>query len=533
MSSQAKEIIFEEDARKKLLNGINKLADAVAFTLGPKGRNAAIEKSWGAPEVTNDGHTIVQKMELEDQYENMGVAMAKEVAAKLKEKCGDGTTTATLLLRALVQGGSKNIASGASPIILKRGLDKSKDAVVKAIESNAIPLQNDKEILNIAIASSSGNAEIGQYIADAIKKVGRAGVVTIQESKGTDTTLETVEGMQFDRGYISPYFCSNQESQTLEITNGMVLVVDKKINSIQEMLPILQSVATSGTELVIIAEDIEGDALATLIVNRLRGSLRVVAVKAPGFGDKRKAMLQDIAILTGATLLSEETGMTLKEATTAVLGRAERIVITKETTTIVKGAGKTEHIATRIKQIENEIKGTTSSYDLEKLQERKAKLSGGVAVIRVGAATEPDMKQKKQMFEDSLNATRAALESGIVPGGGVALLKASAAIKDLKLQGDEAVGAQLLLKSCEAPARQIISNTGHDASVVLGEMRATNDPNVGFNASTEKVENLIAAGVIDPAKVVKTCLDHAVSVAGVFLTAEALIGDAPEDDEEA
>lgn len=529
MSSNAKEIIFDQEARSKLAKGIAQLAEAVRGTLGPKGRNVGLDKSWGAPMITNDGNSIVKDIELKDQYENMGVSMAKEVAAKLKEKCGDGTTTATLLLHALVQNGIKFIASGASPIGVKRGMDKAVDAIVKELERISISINSSKETKSIATVSASGNQEIGEFIANAIDKVGKAGVVTIEEAKGMDTTIEIVEGMQFDRGYISAYFCTNQEKMTVEMQNAAILVVDKKIASIQEILPLLQAIASTAKQLLIICEDIDADPLATLVVNKLRGTLKIAAVKAPGFGDRRKAMLQDIATLTGATLIAEDAGMVLKDATPEVLGSAERIVINKDTTTIVNGAGTADAIKSRIKQIEQEMTQTTNSYDKEKLQERKAKLSGGVAVIRVGAPTEPELKQKKQMFEDSLSSTKAALEEGIVAGAGTALLRASAVLNQMKLEGDEAIGAQIVAKACEFPARQIVSNTGLDGSVIVAELKKA-AASVGFNAMNEKLEDLIVAGVIDPTKVVKNCLIFAGSVAGVVLISEALIGDAPEEE---
>ena len=526
-----KEIIFEEEARNALLSGIDKLADVVAFTLGPKGRNVGIESSWGAPKITNDGNSIVKEVSVKDPYENMGVSLAKEVALKIKEKCGDGTTTGTLLLRALTKYGLKNISAGASPIGIKRGMDKAVEAAVKSIEKMAIPVKKKDDTRNIAIVSASGNEEIGNIIADAMEKVGNNGVITIEEAKGTTTTIEIVEGMQFDRGYLSPYFCTNPDKLTVEMNHPQILLVDKKITNVHEILPVLQSIASAGSELLIIAEDIEGDALSTLVVNKLRGTLKIAAVKAPGFGDRRKAMMQDIAILTGATLISEEVGMTIKEITPESLGSAEKVVITKENTTLVQGKGSEKEIKARIKQIENEITTTTSTYDKEKLEERKAKLSGGVAVIRVGAATEPELKQKKQMFEDSLNSTKAAIEKGIVPGGGVALVRAIKDIESLKLEGDEAIGALSVAKACEAPLKQIATNTGFDGSVVLLEvLKAKN--NDGFNAKTEKVEDLVAAGVIDPAKVVINCLTHAASVAGIILLSEALITDAPEEETE-
>ncbi|MCC5831556.1 MAG: chaperonin GroEL [Chlamydiales bacterium] len=529
--SEAKEIIFEQEARDKLAKGIQQLVDAVRPTLGPKGRNIGLEKSWGAPSITNDGNSIVKDIELPDQYENMGVAMAQEVAAKLKEKCGDGTTTGTILLDALVQNGNKHISAGSSPITLKRGIDKGVEAIVKELEKMAIPVKGKKDTKNIATVSASGNEEIGSYIADAIEKVGKEGVVTIEEAKGTETTIEMVEGMQFDRGYISAYFVTNQEKMTIEMENPYLLLVDKKITSIQEMIPVLQAAATTGRELLIICEDLEADVLATLVVNKLRGSLKVTAVKAPGFGDRRKAMLQDIAALTGATVVSEEAGVYLKDAGLDLLGSCDRAIVTKETSTLVGGKGDAEAIDARISQIEIEHSQSTSSYDKEKLMERKAKLKGGVAVIRVGAATEPELKQKKQMFEDSLSSTKAALEEGIVAGGGISLLHASRVIASLKLEDDEMLGANLVRTACEAPIRQIVSNAGQDGSVVLEEIRDKKD-SIGFNARTEKIENLIEAGVIDPVKVTKNCLTHAASVAGVVLISEALIGDAPEEEEE-
>lgn len=531
MTTTPKEIIFEEDARTALLEGIKKLADVIAFTLGPKGRNVGLEKSWGAPTITNDGASIVRDIELSDRYANMGVAMAKEVVQKIKEKCGDGTTTGTLLLRALVEAGVKQIAAGHSPINIKRGIDKAVDAVIKEIEKSAIPIKSSLEICNIATVSASGNQEVGKLISEAIEKVGKAGVVTIEEAKGTETTIEVVEGMQFDRGYVSPYFCTNTDKMTAELHDAQILLVDKKINNIHELLPVLQAVATTAKELLIVAEDIEGDVLSTLVVNKLRGTLKVVAVKSPGFGDRRKAMLQDIAVLTGATVVSDEVGIALKDATAEVLGSAERIIVTKEATTIVNGGGESTAVQARVKQLEGEISNTTSTYDKEKLEERKAKLSGGVAQIRVGAATEPELKQKKQMFEDSLSSTKAALEEGIVPGGGVALLRASAVIDKLKLEGEEAVGAQIVKHACRAPVKQIATNSGYDGSVILAEVEKAKS-SFGFNAHTEKVEDLFAAGVIDPAKVVKNCLMHAASVGGIVLISEALIADAPEDEDE-
>lgn len=526
--SNAKELIFEEAARNKLREGIDQLADIVGVTLGPKGRNVGLQASWGAPKITNDGNSIVGDIELKDQYANMGASLGKEVATKMKELCGDGTTSSILLLRALVQAGVKNIASGSSPILLKRGMEHALEMILKELEKSAIAIKTDKEIENIATASASGNASIGEIISHAFKKVGKSGVITIEEGKGTETTTELVEGMQFDRGYVSPYFCTNAELMRTEMTNPKILITDKKISSIQEILPILQSIASTGAELLIIADDIEGDALSTLVVNRLRGTLKVCAVKAPGFGDRRKALLEDIAILTGATLVSEETGHILKDATLEVLGSAEKVSVAKEHTTIVGGKGSKESIQARIQQLTAESSKATSSYDKEKLEERKAKLSGGVAVIRVGAATEPEMKQKKQMFEDSLNSTRAAIEEGIVIGGGCALLRASKAIS-LSVQADEALGAQIVLKACEAPVKQIIANSGAEPSLLVGEI-LSKEARFGFNAMTGKVEDLIASGIVDPAKVIKNALRLSVSTAGVVLLSEALIGNAEEEE---
>jgi chaperonin GroEL len=527
----AKELIFEEEAREKLRDGIQKLADAVSVTLGPKGRNIGLQANWGAPTITSDGHSIAKDIEFKDQYLNMGASIAKEAAAKMKEKCGDGTTTTILLLRALVENGVKNIAAGASPIGLKRGMDKALEALMKELDGLSIPVKNDQEIKNIAVVSASGNEEIGSFISEAIQKAGKGGVITIEEGKNTETSIEIVEGMQFDRGYTSAYFCTNVENLSVEMHNVKILITDKKISSVQEILPLLQSIASTGQELLIIADDIEADALSTLVINKIRGNLKVCGVKAPGFGDKRKAMLEDIAILTGATVVSEDTGMVLKEASVEVLGEAEKITITKEKTTMVGGAGDPKAIKARVKQLEAESKKAENSYDKEKIEERKAKLAGGVAVIRVGAPTEPEMRQKKQGFEDSLNSTKAALEEGIVPGAGIALLRASkAAAQKLKLQGDELTGLQIVLKACEAPFRQIAANTGVDGSLLLDEVLA-GDVNIGFNAQTEKVQDLLVAGVVDPCKVEKNALQLAISSAGIILLSEVLIGNAPDETE--
>lgn len=532
MSTKAKEILFEEEAREKLLKGIAKLADTVAFTLGPKGRTVGVEKGWGAPTITNDGNTIVKEISLEDQYEDMGVKIGQQVASRIKEKCGDGTTTGTLLMRALVEAGVKNIAAGASPIGIKRGIEKAAAQVIERISQQAIEVKSEAETINIATVSASGDREVGEMINRAIQKVGRSGVVMVEEAKGIDTTLELVEGMQFDRGYLSAYFCTDSEKMTVEMVNPAILIVDKKIGAIQEILPILQSTVSTGRSLLIIAEDVEGDALATLVVNKIRGTLKVAAVKAPGFGDRRKAMLQDLAALTGATVVSEETGTLLKDANDSVLGSAERISICKESTTIVNGAGDPAAVTARIKQIEAERDQATSDYDREKLDERKAKLSGGVAVIRVGAATEPELKQRKQTYEDSLSSTKAALEAGIVVGGGVALLRAGSGLKLDGMTEDELVGARIMQGACHAPLRQLVINAGQDPSIAVNEVVSATQATIGFNAETERVEDLLKAGVVDPAKVVRTYVEHATSMAGVVLLSEALIGEAPEEAEE-
>lgn len=523
MSATPKDIIFEEEARNCLSDGISQLADAVSITLGPRGRTVGLQASWGSPTITSDGNSIAKEIELKDPFRNIGASMAKEVAAKIKEKSGDGTTTGIVLLRALVQAGVKNIASGANPIAIKRGMDKTLEMLLKEIDAMALTVKDSRDTRNIATVSASGDKEIGDRIGECFDKVGKSGVVAIEEGKGTETSIEMVEGMQFDRGYASAYFCTNGEKLTVEMNEPNVLITDKKITSAQDILPILQHIATTGQELLIIADDIEGDALSTLVVNKLRGTLKVAAVKAPGFGDRRKAMLEDLAILTGAQLVTEEKGLLLRDSEADVLGKASQILITKEKTTIVGGKGEPIELKARVAQIENEIKTATSSYDKEKLEERKAKLQGGVAVIKVGAPTESEMKKKKQMFEDSLNSTRAALEEGIVPGGGVALLRASRALANLKLEKEEQAGANILLRACEAPFRQIVLNTGYDPSVLLNEVLEMKGNNFGFNAITEKVEDLLKSGVIDPVKVVKQSLAHAVSMAGIVLLSEAVI----------
>lgn len=529
--STAKELLFDEEARNKLREGIDKLAEVISITLGPKGRNVGLQASWGTPSITNDGNQVAKDFELKDPFENMGVSLAKEVASKMKEKCGDGTTTSLLLLHALVKNGMKNIASGSSPIEVKRGMDKAVDAIVTQLEKFAISIQTPEEIQNIAIASASGDAEIGTTIAETLQKVTTSGVVTIEKGKSIKTSVEMVEGMQFDTGYVSAYFATNDEMKAEFSNRPRVLVTDKKITSVQEILPLLQEAAATSAELLLIAEDFEADALSTLVVNKLRGTLKVCAVKAPGFGDRRKALLEDIAILCGATPVFEERGLFLKNATMQLLGSAEKILITKESTTIVGGQGQREAIESRIKIIAAEVEKTTSSYDKEKLEERKAKLSGGVAVIHVGAATEPEAKQKEQLYQDSLSSTRAALEEGIVVGGGVALLRASKAVS-LNLSGDEAIGGQIVLKACEAPFRQIVANTGSDPSIMLGEVLAA-PAYFGFNAMNEKVEDLVKSGVVNPAKVDKNALRFAASTAGIILLSEALISNASDEEEKA
>jgi chaperonin GroEL len=528
MSGKPKEILFEEDARNKLREGIDRLADVVCITLGPRGRNVGLQATWGAPQITSDGNSIAKDIELKDSFANMGVSMGKEVASKIKERSGDGTTTGIVLLRALVKSGLKNIASGANPTSIKRGMEKTLEQVLKEIDAMALEIKNSKDTCNIATVSASGDLEVGKTIAECFDKVGKTGVIVIEEGKGTETVIEMTEGMQFDRGYASPYFCTNAERMIAELTNVKILITDKKISSIHDLLPILQSVAATGEELLIIADDIEGDALSTLVINKLRGTLKIAAVKAPGFGDRRKAMLEDIAALTGAQLITEDKGLLLKDAKPNVLGSADQIVLGKDKTTIVGGKGSQKEIKARIKQIDGEIKNATSNYDKEKLEERKAKLTGGVALIKVGAPTESEMKKRKQMFEDSLNATRAALEDGVVIGGGMALIRAARACTSLKLNKEEQVGLTILIKACEEPFRQIASNAGFDSSIVLEEVLSAK-PSFGFNALTEQVEDLLKAGVIDPSKVVKSSLSHAVSMAGVVLLSEALISPAEEE----
>jgi chaperonin GroEL len=531
MAAKAKEIIFEEEARENLTKGIDILADVVSVTLGPKGRNVAIE-AWNVPEITSDGGSITKEISVKDTFIDMGISFGKEVAEKIKEKCGDGTTTGILLLRALVHNGVKNIASGTSPINLKRGMEKGLAEVLKKIDSESLPVKSDSDIKNIATISASGDEEVGKIISDSFQKVGKSGVITVEEAKGIETYVEIVEGLEFNRGYVSPYFCTNMEKMVVEMANPSILVTDKKISSVHEILSLLQNIATTGKELLIIADDFEGDALSTLVINKLQGALKIVAVKAPEYGEQRKAQLEDIAILTGGAFFSEEAGENLKEASLSQLGSAEKIMITKDKTTIINGKGEKDLIQKRIAQLQAASEKETDSYDKEKLLKRKAKLVGGVAVIKVGAPTEPEMKKKKQIFEDSLNSTRSAIEEGLVPGGGIVLLHAEEVLKNMKnLSEEEKIGVDILCKALETPTRQIIQNTGFDPSVIIDAIRA-GDKNTGFNALSEKVEDLMQAGVVDPAKVVKNSLLHAVSIAGIVLISEALIADAQEDTEE-
>ena len=522
MDTKAKEIVFKEEARNKLREGIDQLADVVAITLGPRGRNVGLQTSWGSPTITSDGNSIAKDVEVKDPFANMGIAMGKELAAKIKERSGDGTTTGIVLMRAIIREALKNIASGSNPISIKHGMDQALAKVLQEIDAMAIAIKSPEDTRNIATVSASGHQEVGHIISQCFEKVGKTGVIAIEEGKGTETSIEMIDGMQFDRGYLSSYFCTNNDRMTVEMDHPKILITDKKISTVQDLLPILQEIAASSQELLIIADDLEGDVLSTLVVNKLRGTLKIAAVKAPSFGDRKKAILEDIAILTNAKVVSEEKGLQLKLAGSDVLGSADRITITKDQTTIVGGQGSIKKLQDRIAQINAELKTTTEKYDREKLEERKAKLLGGVALIKVGAPTESEMKKLKQMFEDSLNATRAALEEGIVIGGGVAILRASRSIEKLKLKSDDQIGAQILMKACEAPFKQIVSNAGHDSCILCEEVLQSK-PTFGFNALSEKIEDLFLAGVLDPSKVVKNSLSHAVSMAGVILLSEALI----------
>ncbi len=520
----AKELHFNTDARAALKRGVDQLAEAVKVTLGPKGRNVVIDKKFGAPTVTKDGVTVAKEIELSDALENMGAQMVKEVATKTSDLAGDGTTTAVVLGQALVTEGLKNVTAGANPMIVKRGLDKGVDAIVEELKKMSVPTKGKKEIAQVGSISANNDKEIGDLIADAMEKVGKDGVITVEEAKGLETTLETVEGMQFDRGYLSPYFVTDPEKMEAVLEDALILIHDKKISSMKDLLPILEKVAQLGKPLLIIAEDIEGEALATLVVNKLRGTLRVAAVKAPGFGDRRKAMLEDVAVLTGGQVISEEVGFKLENAVVTDLGRGKRLVIDKETTTIIDGQGDEEKIKGRIKELKAAIEKTTSDYDREKLQERLAKLAGGVAVINVGAATESEMKEKKARVEDALHATRAAVEEGIVPGGGVALVRAQKSLKGLKLaEADEQIGVDIIRRAIEEPMRIIVQNAGGEGSIVVEKIRQSKENNYGYNALTDEYEDLVLAGVIDPTKVTRTALQNAASIASLLLTTEAII----------
>lgn len=525
----AKEIIFDEQARKKVLRGVNQIADAVKVTLGPKGRNVVIQKAYGAPLITKDGVTVAKEVELEDKFENMGAQMVREVASKTNDIAGDGTTTATVLAQAIFREGVKFVIAGQSPMSIKRGIDKSVEAVVAELKKLARPTQSEQEIEQVGTISANADRTVGEILARAMTEVGKDGVITVEEAKGLETELKVVEGMQFDRGYLSPYFVTNADRMTVEFDKPKVLLYDKKISSMNELLPILEKVAGASRPLVIIAEDVENEALATLVVNRMRGALQVAAVKAPGFGDRRKAMMEDIAALTGGTLITADLGMKLEDATIDMLGEAERINIDKDNTTIVNGAGKAEAIQARVNQIRAAIEESKSDYDREKLQERLAKLVGGVAVVQVGAATEVEMKEKKARVEDALNATRAAIEEGIVPGGGVALVRAQKALDGLKLPADEQFSVDIVRRAIEEPIRQIAENAGVDGSIVVQKVREGKD-GFGYNAATDTYEDLLTAGVIDPAKVTRSALQYAASIAGLLLTTDAMIAELPKDD---
>ncbi|MGH7790203.1 MAG: chaperonin GroEL [Candidatus Binatia bacterium] len=524
----AKIVKFGEDARSKILRGVSQLADAVTVTLGPKGRNVVIEKSWGAPTVTKDGVTVAKEVQLEDKFENMGAQMVKEVASKTSDVAGDGTTTATVLARAIFAEGAKMVAAGHDPMNIKRGIDKAVVAIVAALKSQSKPTKGRDEIAQVGTVSANGDAAIGDIIAEAMDKVGKEGVITVEEAKSLETTLDVVEGMQFDRGYLSPYFVTDPERMEVALEEPYILIHEKKISAMKDLLPVLEQVAKAGKPLLLIAEDIEGEALATLVVNKIRGTLHAAAVKAPGFGDRRKAMLEDIAVLTGGKLIAEELGLKLESVTLKDLGRAKRIVIDKDNTTVIDGAGKRPDIEGRIKQIRAQVEETTSDYDREKLQERLAKLVGGVAVIRVGAATEIEMKEKKARVEDAMHSTRAAVEEGVVPGGGVALVRAAAAIDNLKVPAEEEIGVGIVRRAVQEPCRRIAMNAGTDGAVVLDKVR-NGKGSFGFNAATEEFEDLLKAGIIDPTKVVRTALQNAGSVAGMLLTTEAMVADKPED----
>ena len=525
----AKEIIFDQKAREQILTGINTLADAVKVTLGPKGRNVIIEKSFGSPNVTKDGVTVAKEIELEDRFQNMGAQMVKEVASKTSDVAGDGTTTATVLAQAIYREGVKLLAAGANAMDLKRGIDRAVEEMIVSLRKLSKPTKDATEVAQVGTISANGDTEIGQILADAMAKVGKEGVITVEEARGMATELEVVEGMQFDRGYLSPYFVTDPERMVVSLDEPYILIFEKKISNMKDLLPVLEGVARSSRPLLIIAEDVEGEALATLVVNKLRGTLQVCAVKAPGFGDRRKAMLEDIATLTGGEMVSEDLGVKLESIGVDSLGTAKRVTIDKDNTTIVDGAGKKKEITARVNQIRAQIDETTSDYDREKLQERLAKLVGGVAVVRVGAATEAEMKEKKARVEDALHATRAAIEEGIVPGGGVALIRSLAKLDKLEVEGDQQFGVNLIKRAVEEPLRQIVSNAGLDASIVLENVRKAKGAN-GFNAATEEYVDMIKAGVIDPAKVVRTSLQNAASVASLMLTTNCMVAEKPKKD---
>ncbi|WP_116969624.1 chaperonin GroEL [Blastomonas sp. UPD001] len=527
----AKEVVFAEDARARMLRGVDILANAVKVTLGPKGRNVVIEKSFGAPRITKDGVTVAKEIELKDKFENMGAQMLREVASKQNDKAGDGTTTATVLAQAIVREGAKAVGAGMNPMDLKRGIDLAVRTVVADLESHAKKVVSNSEIAQVATISANGDQEVGRILAEAMNKVGNEGVITVEEAKSLETELETVEGMQFDRGYLSPYFVTNAEKLRVELEDPYILIHEKKLSNLAPMIPLLEQVVQSGRPLLIVAEDVEGEALATLVVNRLRGGLKVAAVKAPGFGDRRKAMLEDIAILTGGNVVSEELGTKLENVTIPMLGRAKKVIIDKDNTTIVDGAGQRSDIDGRVAQICAQIETTTSDYDREKLQERVAKLAGGVAVIRVGGATEVEVKEKKDRVDDALHATRAAVEEGILPGGGIALLRAIKSLEGLKAANDDQQsGIDIVRRALRAPARQIAENAGEDGAFIVGKLLEANEYSRGFNAATGTYEDLVAAGVIDPAKVVRTALQDAASVAGLLITTEAIVTEAPKED---
>ncbi|WP_271022976.1 chaperonin GroEL [Rhizobium sp. RCAM05973] len=525
----AKDVKFNTDARDRMLRGVDVLANAVKVTLGPKGRNVVIDKSFGAPRITKDGVSVAKEIELEDKFENMGAQMLREVASKTNDLAGDGTTTATVLAQAIVKEGAKAVASGMNPMDLKRGIDLAVDAVVKELKTNARKISNNSEIAQVGTISANGDEEIGRYLAEAMEKVGNEGVITVEEAKMAETELEVVEGMQFDRGYLSPYFVTNADKMRVEFEDPYILIHEKKLSNLQSILPVLEAVVQSGKPLLVIAEDVEGEALATLVVNKLRGGLKIAAVKAPGFGDRRKAMLEDIAILTGGTVISEDLGIKLENVTLNMLGRAKKVSIEKENTTIIDGVGSKAEIDGRVAQIRAQIEETTSDYDREKLQERLAKLAGGVAVIRVGGSTEVEVKEKKDRIDDALHATRAAVEEGILPGGGVALLRAVKALDNLStVNQDQKVGVEIVRRAIEAPVRQIAENAGAEGSVIVGKLREKSEFSYGWNAQTGEYGDLYAQGVIDPAKVVRAALQDAASVAGLLVTTEAMIAEKPK-----